>query len=40
MAMNTAVLLDLGRFTADRYGAWTVLPVFLVSAVAGARLPG
>ncbi|PJN93600.1 hypothetical protein CNY89_19660 [Amaricoccus sp. HAR-UPW-R2A-40] len=35
MAMNTAVLLGLGRFTADRYGAWTVLPVFLVSAVAG-----
>lgn len=35
MAMNTAVLLGLGRFTADRYGAWTVLPVFLASAVAG-----
>lgn len=35
MAMNMAVLLGLGRFTADRYGAWTVPPVFLASAAAG-----
>lgn len=35
MAMNLAVLLGLGRFTADRYGDWTVLPSFLVSAAAG-----
>jgi membrane associated rhomboid family serine protease len=36
MAMNVAVLLGLGRFVADRYGAGAVLPTFLAGAVAGA----
>ena len=35
MAMNMAVLLGLGRFVADRYGAGAVLPVFLAGAVVG-----
>lgn len=40
MAMNMAVLLALGRFTADRYGEGTVLPVFCVGAVAGGAAFG
>jgi membrane associated rhomboid family serine protease len=35
LAMNMAVLLGLGRFVADRYGDGTVLPLFLLSAIAG-----
>lgn len=35
MAMNMAVLLGLGRFTADRYGPGSVLPIFLAGAIAG-----
>lgn len=35
MAMNLAILLGLGRFAADRYGAGVVLPVFLAGAVCG-----
>ena len=29
MVMNMTILLALGRFTADRYGAGVILPVFL-----------
>jgi rhomboid protease GluP len=35
MAMNTAVLLALGRFASDRYGAGVALPLFLAGAVCG-----
>jgi membrane associated rhomboid family serine protease len=35
MAMNLAVLLALGRFTAERYGAGVVVPCFVLGAVAG-----
>lgn len=35
MAMNLAILLGLGRFSADRYGPGVVLPVFLAGAIAG-----
>jgi membrane associated rhomboid family serine protease len=35
LALNMAVLLGLGRFAADRYGPGVILPVFLVTAVAG-----
>lgn len=40
LAMNLAVLLGLGRFVADRYGAGAVLPVFLAGAVAGGAAFG
>ena len=40
MVMNMAILLALGRFVADRYGAGTVLPVFLIGAVAGGAAFG
>lgn len=40
MAMNLTILLALGRFAADRYGASVVLPLFAVSAVAGAAVFG
>jgi membrane associated rhomboid family serine protease len=40
LAMNMAVLLALGRFTADRYGAGAILPVFLAGAVAGGAAFG
>lgn len=40
MAMNMVVLLALGRFTGDRYGAATILPVFLIGAVAGGAAFG
>ena len=40
MVMNMAILLALGRFTADRYGAGVVLPAFLVCAVAGGAAFG
>jgi membrane associated rhomboid family serine protease len=36
MVMNVTILLALGRFAADRYGAGVVLPIFLAGAVAGA----
>ena len=40
MVMNMAILLALGRFTADRYGAGVVLPIFLLSAIAGGAAFG
>jgi rhomboid protease GluP len=40
MVMNLTILLALGRFTADRYGPRTVLPVFLLSAIAGGAVFG
>jgi membrane associated rhomboid family serine protease len=38
MAMNLTILLALGRFTADRYGPRVVLPVFLLTAIAGGAM--
>ena len=35
LAMNTAILLGLGRLVGERYGDGTVLPLFLLSAIAG-----
>lgn len=35
MIMNMTILLAIGRFVGDRYGAGTVLPVFLLCAIAG-----
>jgi rhomboid protease GluP len=35
LAMNMAILLGLGRLVSDRYGERTVLPLFLLSAIAG-----
>ena len=35
MAMNLTILLALGRFMADNYGPRVVLPVFLLTAIAG-----
>jgi membrane associated rhomboid family serine protease len=35
MVMNMTILLAIGRFVGDRYGAATVLPVFLLTAIAG-----
>jgi rhomboid protease GluP len=35
LGMNMAVLLGLGRLISDRYGERTVLPLFLLSAIAG-----
>ena len=40
MVMNMAILLALGRFAADRYGGGVVLPVFLLSAIAGGAAFG
>jgi membrane associated rhomboid family serine protease len=40
MVMNMAILLALGRFVADRYGAGAVLPVFLLGAIAGGAAFG
>lgn len=40
MAMNMAVLLALGRFVADHYGGRTILPIFLIGAVAGGAAFG
>jgi membrane associated rhomboid family serine protease len=40
MVMNMAILLALGRFAADRYGPGTVLPAFLIGAVAGGAAFG
>jgi rhomboid protease GluP len=40
MVMNMTILLALGRFVGDRYGAGTVLPVFLLSAIAGGGMFG
>ena len=37
MVMNMAILLALGRFTADRYGPGVVLPSFLICAIAVRR---
>jgi membrane associated rhomboid family serine protease len=40
MAMNMAILLAMGRFVADRYGAGAILPIFLAGAVAGGAVYG
>lgn len=40
MVMNMAILLALGRFAADRYGNGVVLPIFLLSAIAGGAAFG
>ena len=40
MVMNLTILLSLGRFTTDRYGSGTVLPVFLLTAIAGGACFG
>lgn len=40
LAMNMAVLLGLGRLVADRYGDRTVLPIFLLTAIAGGAVFG
>lgn len=40
MVMNMAILLALGRFAADRYGPGVILPVFLLSAIAGGAAFG
>lgn len=40
MAMNMAILLALGRFVGDRYGAGAILPIFFVGAVAGGAAFG
>ena len=36
--MNMTILLALGRFTADRYGARAVLPVFFLGAIGGGAV--
>lgn len=35
LAMNSAILLGLGRLVGERYGDGTILPLFLLSAIAG-----
>ncbi|WP_290752789.1 rhomboid family intramembrane serine protease [Amaricoccus sp.] len=40
MAMNSVVLLGLGRLAADIYGRGVILPVFLFGAVAGGAAFG
>ncbi|TPE53613.1 rhomboid family intramembrane serine protease [Amaricoccus solimangrovi] len=40
MTMNMVMLLALGRFVSDRYGSGTILPLFLVGAVAGGAAYG
>jgi rhomboid protease GluP len=35
LGMNAAVLLGLGRLIGDRYGPGAILPLFLLSAIAG-----
>lgn len=35
LAMNMAILLGLGRLVGERYGPRTILPLFLLSAIAG-----
>ena len=40
MAMNVTILLALGRFTADHYGARVVLPVFALGAIGGGAVYG
>jgi membrane associated rhomboid family serine protease len=40
MVMNLTILLALGRFVADRYGAGVILPLFLAGAVAGGAAFG
>lgn len=35
MVMNMTILLAIGRFVGDRYGPGSVLPIFLLSAIAG-----
>ena len=40
MVMNMAILLALGRFTAERYGPGVALPSFLICAVAGGAVYG
>jgi rhomboid protease GluP len=38
LGMNAAVLLGLGRLIGDRYGAGAILPLFLLSAIAGGAV--
>jgi rhomboid protease GluP len=38
LAMNMALLLGLGRLVGDRYGARAILPLFVLSAIAGGGL--
>ena len=40
MLMNMTILLALGRFTADHYGARAVLPVFALGAIGGGAVYG
>ena len=40
MVMNMTILLALGRFTADHYGARAVLPVFSLGAIGGGAVYG
>lgn len=40
MVMNMTILLALGRFTADHYGARAVLPVFCLGAIGGGAVYG
>ena len=40
MVMNMTILLALGRFTADHYGARAVLPVFALGAIGGGAVYG
>lgn len=40
MVMNLTILLSLGRFVTDRYGSATMLPVFLLTAIAGGACFG
>lgn len=40
MVMNMTILLALGRFVADRFGARTVLPVFCLGAIGGGAVYG
>ena len=40
MVMNMTILLALGRFTADHYGARAILPVFCLGAIGGGAVYG
>ena len=40
MVMNMTILLALGRFTADHYGGWAILPVFCLGAIGGGAVYG
>ena len=36
VALNSTVILALGKYIAIRTGAWSLIALFIVSAVAGA----